>query len=165
MKISIIVAQAENRAIGKNNQMIWHLPKEFAHFKKTTLGHCMVMGRKNFESIGKPLPGRTSIVVTRNKKYHVPENVIKTYSLKEAIAIAKNKGEEELFIIGGGEIYAQGMEVANKLYLTTIHESFGADVFFPDFDKQDWNLISSKKELADEKNKYDYTIEVYERKS
>jgi len=162
MIISIIVAQAENKAIGKDNQMIWHLPKEFAHFKRTTLGHCMIMGRKNFESIGKPLPGRTSIVITRNKDYEVPDSVIKTHSLEEAIGIAQKKEEKEVFIIGGGEIYKEGMKLANKLYITTVHESFEADVFFPEVEKDKWKLVSSEKHEADEKNKYKFTIEVFE---
>ena len=163
MKISIIVAQAENRAIGKDNQMIWHLPKEFAHFKKTTLGHCMIMGRKNFESIGKPLPGRTSIVITRNTDYTLPEGVIKAHSLEEAIAIARKKNEMEVFIIGGGQIYEQAMTIANKLYLTTVHESFVADVFFPEMDETEWKLITTEVHQKDEKNKYTFTIKVYEK--
>jgi len=164
MKISIIVAQGENRAIGKDNQMIWHLPKEFAHFKKTTLGHCMIMGRKNFESIGKPLPGRTSIVVTRNIDYTVPKGVIKSASIGEAIEIAKENNETEVFIIGGGQIYEQAMGIAEKLYLTTVHESFEADVFFPKIDYSQWKLVSSDKYHADEKNKYPFTIAVFEKK-
>jgi len=164
MKISIIVAQAENRAIGKDNQMIWHLPKEFAHFKKTTLGHCIVMGRKNFESIGKPLPKRTSIVITKNKDYVCPKGVLLSHSLEEAIQMAKARNETEVFVIGGGQIYEQAIALADQLYLTTVHESFDADVFFPLIDKEEWKLVSTEKHTADQKNKYDFTIEVYEKK-
>ncbi|MFK7899716.1 MAG: dihydrofolate reductase [Cyclobacteriaceae bacterium] len=163
MITSLIVAQAENRAIGKDNQMIWHLPKEFAHFKRTTLGHHIIMGRKNFESIGKPLPKRTSIVISRNDKYEVPENVLLTNSLENALSIAKENGDEEAFVIGGGQLYELAIDQVDRMYLTTVHESFDADVFFPTFDRSKWILRSTKRFEADEKNKHAFTVEVFDR--
>ncbi len=128
----MISAIAENRAIGKNNQLLWHIPEDFKHFKETTTGHAMIMGQKTFESIGKPLPNRTNIVLTNDKNFKV-EGVVISYSIPEALKKAEETGEQEVFIIGGGSIYKQFIDLADKLYLTVVEGNFEADTFFPDY--------------------------------
>ncbi|MBI2017667.1 dihydrofolate reductase [Candidatus Daviesbacteria bacterium] len=131
MRISMIAAIAsENRAIGKNNRLIYHIPQDLKRFKEITSGHPIIMGRKTFESIGVPLPNRRNIVITRDEDYFA-EGVSVTHSLEEALGLVQN--EEEVFIIGGGEIYKQAIGIANKLYLTVIEDNPDADVFFPDY--------------------------------
>ena len=147
MMISLIVAMGTNRVIGRDNKMMWHLPLEFKHFKETTLGHCIVLGRKNFESIGRPLPKRTNIIVTRNKDYKADGCVV-VNSLEAAIDFAKAQGEDELFITGGGEIYKQALPMADRIYLTEVDYSEEGDVYFPQFREQDF-----KKSLLKEKPK------------
>lgn len=141
--ISIIAAHDDKKGIGKNNQLSWHLSKDLQHFKDITLNHPVIMGRKTFESIGKPLPNRTNIIVTRNKKQSVKDkNLLIAHSLKEAIKLAIKKDNQEIFIIGGGEIYTQAMPLATKLYLTHVQGDFSCDTFFPDY--QDFNHLVSK---------------------
>jgi len=127
--ITIIAAIAENNALGKNNDLIWHLPADLKRFKKTTTGHHIIMGRNTFESIGKPLPNRTTVIITRNPDYKV-EGCIVVNSLEKALEIAKN--DETPFIIGGAQIYKQAISIADKLDITEVHHSFDADVFFPE---------------------------------
>jgi len=134
MKISMISAIAENRAIGKNNQLLWHIPEDFKHFKETTTGHAMIMGQKTFESIGRPLPNRMNIVLTNDKNFSF-DGVVVCYSIPEALKKAEETGEQEVFIIGGGSIYKQFIDLADKLYLTIIEGNFEADTFFPDYSK------------------------------
>jgi dihydrofolate reductase len=155
MTISIIVAASANNAIGKNNQLIWHLPADLKYFKNLTMGHHIIMGRKTFESIGRALPGRTSIVITRNKNYAAQDCIIVS-SLKEAIECVKN--DTEAFIIGGAEIFNQAFEFADKIYLTRIHEKFEADTFLPDIDPNNWKIIKQEDFTPDEKNKYNYSF-------
>lgn len=159
--LSIIAAIAKNNIIGKNNGLIWHLPADMKHFRNTTMGHSLIMGRKTFESFGKPLPGRHSIVITRQKDWSFA-GVTVAHSLQEAIAMAG--GNEEVFIIGGAEIYSQAMPSCKKMYLTIIHHEFDGDTCFPPVDFSEWKLIKDEKHLPDEKNQYPYSFRTYVRK-
>ena len=161
MTISLIVAKANNNVIGKNNQLIWHLPADLKHFKTITMGHTVVMGRKTYESMMKPLPGRTNVVITRQDNYH-PERVIIKPSLEDAL---KDLEGGEVFIIGGGEIFKQAMALANKLYITEIHANFEGDTFFPEINPDEWVKTDIENHLKDEKNPYDYTYITYVRKA
>ena len=159
--ITLIAAAAENNALGKDNDLLWHLPNDFKRFKEITSGHHIIMGRKTFESFPKPLPNRTHIIITRQKEY-VVENCIVVHSLEEAIAIAPQN--EEVFIIGGAQIYEQSIPLADKIDLTRVHTSLDADAFFPEFDTSEWNLVFSEKHFKDEKHQYDFTFETYLKK-
>lgn len=162
MKISQIVAISENRAIGKDNDLIWRLPADLKHFKEVTMGHCMLMGRKNFESIGRPLPGRTTIIVTRDTNYKM-EGCHVVNSIESGIELAKSLNEQELMVIGGGEIYNQTLSITQKLYLTEVHEGFDADTFYPEIDDKDWKVVEEESFQKDEKNPFDYTFKTLER--
>ena len=157
--ISIIVAIDKNRVIGKDNKMPWRLPADLAYFKKMTLGHTVVMGRKTFESIGKPLPDRENWIITRDKNYCV-EGCRMFNSPEEVV---KSGIEEELFIIGGSEIYSAFFPLADKLYITFIEDSFEGDTFFAEINPIEWKLISKVKGEKDLKNPYDYYFTVFER--
>ena len=154
----MIAAIAENNALGKDNDLLWHLPDDFKRFKQITSGHYIIMGRKTFESFPKPLPNRTHVIITRQKEYH-PEGCIVVDSIEKAIE-ACPKGED-IFIIGGGEIYTLGMDFADLLEITRVHESFEADAFFPEIDRNKWNLISEEYHPADEKHKYDFSYQTF----
>ena len=156
--ITIIAAIAENNALGKDNQLIWHLPADLKRFKKVTLGHHIIMGRKTFESLGKPLPNRTTIIITRNKNY-AQEGCIIVHSLQEAIKAAKT--DENPYILGGAEIYKQALEIADQLDLTFVHHPFEADAFFPEIDLNIWKESTREDCKADEKNKYNYSFVTY----
>lgn len=160
MRISIIVAVAENNVIGKDNKLIWNLPKDLKHFKETTTGHYIIQGRKTFESFGRPLPNRTNVIITHNQNYKADECIV-VHSLNEAFEIAKN--EQEVFIIGGGKIYEQALPVADRIYLTKVHHSFDGDTFFPKINMQEWQEISRVDIESDEKNKYPFSIIVLEK--
>ena len=160
MIVSIIAALAENNVIGKDNDLIWHLPADLKHFKNLTTGHHVIMGRKTYESIGRILPNRTFIIVTRNENY-VVDGAIVVHSLRDAINSVKE--DEEVFIIGGAEIYQQSLDVADKMYLTKVRQQFEGDAYFPNFDSEIWKLVSSVPHNSDEKNKYTYTFEEYEK--
>jgi len=160
--ISVAVAIGENFAIGKNNQLLWHMPADLKFFKQTTSGHTVIMGRKTFDSVGKPLPNRRNIVITRDTTLKI-EGVEVVNGLDEALAITQNE-EKPVFIIGGAEIYRQALPKTDTLYLTTIHHTFDADTFFPEINRNEWDVVSSDSHKADEKNKYDYTFEVLKRK-
>lgn len=165
--ISIIVAIAENNAIGKDNQLLWHLPADMKIFREKTTGHCVITGRKNYESIPKkfrPLPNRTNIVITRQQNYSAPGAIV-VASLQEAIEKAKTTGDTEIFIIGGGEIYSQSLAIADKIYLTKVHHSFDADTFFPVLNMNEWEIISSSEFSADEKNKFPFSFLELKRKN
>ena len=164
MKASIIVAVSKNGVIGKDNNLIWSLPKDMKFFKDTTLGHHVIMGRKNFESIPhkySPLPNRTNIVITRNTIYKAKGSIV-VNSIKDALDIAKKNEDEEPFIIGGGEIYKIALEenLVNKIYLTRIHKSFKGDTFFPKLDST-WKEIRNIKHSKDEKHEYAYSFLTY----
>lgn len=162
MLVSAIVAAARNRVIGKNNQIPWYLSSDLKYFKRTTLNHHVIMGRKSFLSIGRPLPKRTNIIITRNP-YFAASGCLVSPSVEEALGIALDNGETEAFIIGGGQIYELSMPLLDRIYLTEVDAEPEGDVFFPDFDKTQWNQLSSEAHPADEKNDHAYTFKVYER--
>lgn len=159
--ITIIAAISKNGVIGIENQLPWHIPADFKHFKETTLHGTVIMGRKTFDSIGKPLPNRTNIVITRNKGLIIP-GCITVNSLKSAIR--KAGSNTEIFIIGGEEVYKMAMPIADCLNLTIIKESFEGDAFFPKISRSEWDKISSEDYQADEKNKFPYSFIKYERR-
>lgn len=163
MVIALVVAAAENNAIGKNNELLWRLPNDMKFFKNTTWGLPIIMGRKTFESFGKALPGRTNIVITRNKEW-TAENTTVVSSLHEAIASAAATDAKEINIIGGGEIYKQALPIANKLVLTRVHTSLEGDTYFPEIDNNEWELASNTDFSADEKHAYAYSFQVWRRK-
>lgn len=160
--IILIAAIAENNALGKNNDLLWHLPKDFKRFKEITSGHHIIMGRKTFESFPKPLPNRTHVIITRQKDY-VCEGCIVVQDLEKAIAVCPKN--EDIFVIGGGEIYSQSIHLADQLDITRVHHSFEADVFFPEIDPEIWELISEEVHLKDEKHPYDYSFQTFVRKN
>ena len=157
--LTIIAAASENNALGKDNQLVWHLPDDFKRFKSLTSGHYIVMGRKTFESFPKPLPNRTHIIITRQKDYEVPEGCIIASSLQKAIDLCPKN--EEVFIIGGGEIYKQSFEIADKIDLTRVHTTIEADTFFPEIDTDKWELVFEEFHAKDEKHDYDFTFLTY----
>jgi len=159
--ITIIAAIANNNALGKDNQLIWHLPADLKRFKKVTLNHHIIMGRKTFESLGKPLPKRTTIIITRDTKLEV-DGCIVVHSLKDAINASKQ--DENPYILGGAEIYKQAIDIADKLDITLVHHDFDADVFFPEINLNIWEETSREDFKADDKNKYDYSFVSYLRK-
>ncbi|BDS13690.1 dihydrofolate reductase [Aureispira anguillae] len=164
MRVSTIVGMGNHNEIGKGNDIPWYLPADLKYFKKITSGHPIIMGRKCFESIGKPLPNRTNIIVSRNPEFHI-DGCILVHSIGAALAVAQDKGAEEAFIIGGGEIYKKGLPLSTRLYLTTIDITVkDADVFFPKINMDHWNVISQEAHQKDAKNPYDYTFKVLERK-
>ena len=157
MKLSLIVAVAENGVIGHNNQLIWHLPNDLKQFKRLTTGHCIIMGRKTFDSIGKPLPNRTSIIISRNTDFQI-ENCITVSSLENAISEAKKIENEETFIIGGAEIYRLALPIVDKIYLTEVHHAYEGDTFFPEIDKNIWKEIRREDFEKDEKHSVNYSF-------
>lgn len=161
--ISFIVAMDDNRVIGKDNQLPWHLPEDLKFFKRVTMGHPIVMGRKTFASIGRPLPGRENIVITRNKDFHHDGCSI-FYGLDQFLVYCQQKPEEEFFVIGGAEIFKQMLQKADRLYITEIHSSFEGDTFFPAIEMNEWKLSSKEQGLKDEKNPYEYEFVIYDRK-
>jgi len=164
MIISVIVAYSKNQAIGLDNKMLWRLSDDFKNYKKITTGHCLIMGRKTFESIGKPLPNRTSIIVTRNKEYQAPENCYIVHSLEEGIEKARDLGDLECFINGGAQIYTEAMPKVNRAYITTVDCSIEkADAYFPTIDFTSWNEVSGFSHPKDEKNEYSWEFKQYER--
>ena len=162
MKISMIVAVDNRMGIGKNNDLPWHLPADLKHFKSLTIGHCMIMGRKTYESIGKPLPGRISIVITRQKDYEV-QGVHICHDLRSGFLKAAELGEINTFVIGGSEIFKLALEVTTNLYLTRISGDFECDTFFPEIDLKQWILLDTDEHEPDAKNLYSYTFEHYEK--
>lgn len=163
--IAAIVAAGKDWAIGRDNDMLWHLPNDFRFFKQTTLGHPVIMGRKTFLSLGKPLPGRQNIVVTRQQSF-TAEGIMVVHSLEAAIAAATLEDQEMVFVIGGGEIYRQALPMIEQLYLTVVAGSFPqATTFFPAIDWADWTEISRDHHTQDERHAYDYTFIVLKRKS
>jgi dihydrofolate reductase len=158
---SVIVAVAENGVIGGSGGLLWHISEDLQMFKRVTSGHPVIMGRKTFESLGRPLPARTNVVITRNPDYH-PEGVTIAGSLDEALAMFPLI--EEVFIIGGGEIYRQAMPIADRLYLTRVGASFEGDTRFPDWNPAEWNLISSEKHPHGKDFPHPFDFLVYERK-
>ena len=160
--LTLIVAAGENDAIGKDNKLIWHLSDDLKRFKSLTSNHCMIMGRKTFETFAKPLPNRTHIVITRQQNYKVPSGVIVVHNLEDALDAAKN--DEQPFIIGGGEIYKEAMRYADKIELTRVHGSFDADAFFPKIDSSDWMETQNNLHQKDENHAYSFSFITYQRR-
>ncbi|HSW68793.1 MAG TPA: dihydrofolate reductase [Gammaproteobacteria bacterium] len=160
MRITFVVAMAENRAIGNNNQLPWHLPADLQHFKQITLGKPILMGRKTFQSIGRPLPGRTNIIITQDENFKA-ENCIIVHSIESALATAKD--QPELCVIGGAELFRQMLPFTKQIYLTLIHHDFSADTFFPELNAMEWKEIARTDHFADEKNIYSYSFLTLER--
>jgi len=166
MTVSLIVAVSDNGVIGKDNDLIWHLPKDMKFFKETTMGHHVIMGRKNFESIPhkyRPLPDRTNIIITRQSGYKA-EGCIVVNSVEAALEIAKNNGENEPFIIGGGQIYEIALEenLVDKIYLTKVHHSFEGDTFFPELNAE-WKETEVIDHKSDKKHEYAYSFLTFEK--
>lgn len=153
--LGLVVAIAENNAIGKDNQLLWHLPADLKHFKNITSGHTIIMGRKTYDSIGKPLPNRRNIVITRQENLTI-EGVEVVNSLTEALSLCEN--DIEVYVIGGAQIYEEAIHLADKIYLTTVHQSFEGDAYFPEIDENTWLETEKETHLADEKNGFDYTF-------
>ena len=160
MKLAIIAAYSVNRVIGYRKVIPWHLPADLKRFKNFTMGHHLLMGRKTFESIGRPLPGRTTVVITRRHDW-TSEGVLVAHSVGAALKIAR--ADEEPFIAGGEEIYRQTLELSSRLYLTLVHEKFKGDTFFPEFNVSSWQLLSREDWNANETNPYAYSFLIYER--
>lgn len=160
--ITLIAAIAKNNALGKDNDLIWHLPADLKRFKKVTTGHPILMGRNTFESIGKPLPNRTSIIITRNKNYFI-EGCLIANSIEQAIELTEGK---DAFIIGGAQIYKDALEqnLVDRLDITLLHHEFEADAFFPEIDMEIWKEVAREDFKVDEKNKYDYSFVSYEKR-
>ena len=159
-RLSILVAMAKNRVIGANGAIPWHLPEELKRFKRLTLGHCIIMGRRTWESIGRPLPGRTSVIVTRQRGYSAPGAKV-VHSLDDAIAACG--ADNEIFVIGGAELYAQALERADLLYLTTVNAEVAGDTWMPEWAAGDWREISAESFPADERHPFAFRCAVYER--
>lgn len=164
MIISSIVATDRNNVIGIKNRMPWHLPADLQYFKKITTGHCIIMGRKNFDSIGKPLPNRTNIVLSRDKKFYHSGCII-CNSIEKALEIAYDMGEKEVFIAGGAQIYNQTIDYWDRIYITEIDAEYKGDVFFPKIDLEYWKLKSEKAVPISDKNIHKLNFKVYERKN
>jgi len=165
MIISIIVAVSENNVIGKNNTLIWHLPTDMKFFMTKTTGHCVITGRKNYDSIPvkfSPLPNRTNIVVTHQKDYSAPGAIV-VGSIEDAITFAKTIEREEIFVIGGAQIYKKSLHLCNKIYLTRIHHTFDGDAFFPVLNMNEWKETERVKGIVDDKNIYAHDFITYER--
>lgn len=159
--IIMIAAVAENNALGKNNNLLWHLPNDFKRFKEITSGHYIIMGRKTFESFPKPLPNRTHIIISRQKDFS-KEGCIVVQDLENALAVCPKN--EDIFVIGGGEIYKQFLPFADQLDITRVHNSFDADVYFPEIDLEIWQLTSDIFNQKDEKHLFDYSFQTFVRK-
>lgn len=163
--ITLVAAAAENNALGKNNQMIWHLPDDFKRFKSLTSGHSIILGRKTYESLNGPLPNRTHIIITRQENYAQkvdPSCCIVVDSLESAIA--KTNPEEENFVIGGGEIYKLALPLADKIELTRVHGTFDAEAFFPEIEHNNWNLVNEEFHPIDERHNFAFTYQTFLKK-
>lgn len=163
MIISLIVAMDERRGIGKAGKLPWHLSSDLKRFRALTMGHHMITGRKTFESIGKPLPGRQTIVVTRNASYK-PEGCLVAGAVGEAIDLARERGETEVFVSGGAEIYAAAVNAADRVYLTQVHADVDADTFFPEMDLEAWIERETSHQPADDRNQYAFTFRLLEKR-
>jgi len=162
--VSIIAAMDRKRGIGVDNKLPWRLSADLKRFRELTMGHHIIVGRKTFESIGRPLPGRRMIVVTRNRNYKA-EGCDVAHSVEDAINMAKKRGESEVFICGGAEIYAESIGIADRMYLTFVEARVAADTFFPEFDEHEWSEGESFYQPADEKNQYAFSFKLMVRKN
>ncbi len=164
MIVSLIAAVSENNVIGKDNDLPWHLPKEFKYFKNTTKGHHILMGRKTFESFPQPLPQRTNIIITRQNNYNVQGGKV-VHSLEEGLELARQNDEDEAFVIGGAQIYKLALPLADRIYLTVIHTTVNGDTYFPAFNEKQWTITHKKPVKADKNNPHDFTIYLYEKRT
>jgi dihydrofolate reductase len=162
MIVSMVVAADEGNGIGLDNKLLCHLPADLKYFKAVTSGHCIVMGRKTYDSIGRPLPNRTNIIITRNTSLQL-EGCVVVNSMEDAIAYAKSNDETELCIIGGGSLYKETLDLTDRVYLTRIHHTFTADTFFPELAPEQFKLVKNEHHEADEKNAYAYSFQVFDR--
>jgi len=162
MRISAIVAVAKNGVIGRDNDIPWYIPDDLKFFKRTTLNHHILMGRKNFMSIGQPLPKRTNVVITHDP-FFIATGCIVVHSIEEALEVARDNGEEEAFIIGGGQIYAQSVDLWDRLYITHVNADVKGDVYFPEIDYSQWELVNEESFEADDRNEFSFTIRTYDR--
>ncbi|MCA9123824.1 MAG: dihydrofolate reductase [Planctomycetaceae bacterium] len=160
MKVSLIVAMERNGVIGRDGGLPWHLSADLKRFKQLTMGHHIIMGRKTFESIGRLLPGRTSVIVTRQQEY-VASGAVIAHSLSDALAAAE--GDDEVFIIGGAEIYRQAINSIDRIYLTDVAANVSGDARFPEFDRSDWSIVEQSAHPADDRNDHPHTFTVLER--
>ena len=161
--IKILVAFDENRVIGKNNELIWHLPADLKRFKALTTGHVIIMGRKTYDSIGKPLPNRTTIVISRQTDLQI-EGVILANSVEEAILKAKSITREDIYIVGGAEIYTLSLPLADQILVTQLHDIFEGDAFFPEISPEIWEVTEKERGITDEQNTYQFSYITYSRK-
>lgn len=161
MKISMIAALDERRGIGRGGELPWRLSTDLRRFKRLTMGHHIIMGRKTYQSMGKPLPGRVNIVVTRQKSYQ-PDGMIVTHSFQEALDIAEQGGDSEVFIIGGGELFTQALPISNQLYLTIVHTDSHADIFFPEIGDE-WSIVYTSEFPASNNDEFSTTFVIYKR--
>lgn len=164
MKVSLICAIAENGIIGGNNTLLWHLPKDLKSFKRLTLSHVIIMGRKTYESINRPLPKRTNVIITRQTDFHA-EGCVVVGSLEDALVFAQSQGETEAFVIGGAQIYQAALPLADKLVLTHIEAAYEGDTYFPEWNPGEWNAVQRETHEADEKHAHRFSICTYERTS
>lgn len=161
--IKILVACDENSVIGKDNQLIWHLPADLKRFKALTTGHVILMGRKTFESIGRPLPNRTTIVISRQTDFRA-EGTLTAHSVEEAILKAKSLTRDDIFIVGGAEIYTLSLDFADQILLTQLHDIFDGDAFFPEISADAWEIVARERGVTDEKNPFQYSFITYQKK-
>lgn len=161
--IILIAAAADNNALGKDNALLWHLPDDFKHFKNLTSHHYIIMGRKTFESFPKPLPNRKHVIITRQENYEVPEECFVVDSMERALKLTQ--GAEDVYVIGGGEIYSLALPFADKIELTRVHANLEADTFFPVLSEEEWELLSEVAHPSDEKHAYSFTFQTWVRKS
>ncbi len=159
--LTLIAAAGENNELGKDNDLVWHLPDDFKRFKKLTTGHYIIMGRKTFESFQEPLPNRTHVVITRRENYK-KEGLVIVHSLERAIELTED--DPQPFVIGGGEIYDQAIDIADKIELTRVHATFDADTFFPEIDENQWKLVAEEFHEKDERHNFAFTYLTYERR-
>lgn len=163
MRLSLIVAVSDNGTIGRGNDLPWRLPDDFRRFKAVTMGHHLLMGRKTWESIGRPLPGRTTVVISR-RRLELPAGVKLAASVDESVEMAAAAGDDEAFVAGGAEIYRQLLARADRLYLTRVHADVAGDVAFPEFDPSEWRLVVCEKRPVDERHSLPFSFLVYERR-
>ncbi len=162
MKITLIAAVAENRVIGRDGGLPWRLPEDLRRFKRRTEGHIVIMGRRTYESLAAPLPDRPAIVVSRNRDLDIHEATLAS-SLDDALDIARGRGEDEVFILGGSEIYAMALPLADRLELTVVHAEIDGDTYFPEFDIEAWTITEDQRREADDRHKYPFSFRCYER--
>jgi dihydrofolate reductase len=164
MTISLVVAASENNVIGKDNRLLWHLPNDMKFFKNTTWGMPVIMGRKTFESLGKPLAGRTNIVMTRDQQWSAAGTKVSA-DMEAAMKLAADTDAKEVFVIGGGEIFKQALPQANRVYLTRVHTNIEGDAFFPELKTSEWKLLTQHDFEPDAKHQYGYSFQVWQRNS